>query len=50
MKERFAQPHKIINVHLKGLLNSPSPFGHLSSSRLFYDSVETHITTGDLSH
>ena len=43
LKERFAQPHKIINAHMEALLNVPSPTDHLSSLRLFYDSVETHI-------
>ena len=39
LKERFAQPHKIINA----LLSILSPIDHLNSLRLFYDSVETHI-------
>ena len=43
LKERFAQPHKIINSHMEALLNLSSPTDHLSSLRLFYDSVETHI-------
>ena len=43
LKERFAQPHKIINARMEALLNLPSPTDHLSSLRLFYDSVETHI-------
>ena len=43
LKERFAQPHKIINAHMEALLILPSPTDHLSSLRLFYDSVETHI-------
>ena len=43
LEERFAQPHKIINAHMEALLNLPSPTDHLSSLRLFYDSIETHI-------
>ena len=43
LKERFAQPHQIINAHMEALLNSPSPTDHLSSLRPFYDLVETHI-------
>jgi len=43
LKERFAQPHMIINAHMEALLNLPSPTDHLSSLRLFYDSFETHI-------
>lgn len=43
LKERFAQPHRIINAHMEALLNLPSPTDHLSSLRLFYDSFETHI-------
>ena len=43
LKDRFAQPHKIINAHMEALLNLPSPTNHLSRLRLFYDSVETHI-------
>ena len=43
LEERFAQPHKVINAHMEALLNLPSPTDHLSSLRLFYDSIETHI-------
>jgi len=43
LKERFAQPHKIINAHMEALLILPSPTDHLTSLRLFYNSVETHI-------
>ena len=43
LEERFAQPHKIINAHMEALLNLPLPTDHLSSLRLFYDSIETHI-------
>ena len=43
LEERFAQPHKIINAHMEALLSLPSPTDHLSSLRLFYDSIETHI-------
>ena len=43
LKERFAQPHKIINAQTEALLILPSPTDNLSSLRLFYDSVETHI-------
>ena len=37
LKERFAQPHKIINAHMEALLNSPSPTDHLTSLRPFYN-------------
>ena len=41
LKERSSQPHKIINAPMEALLNIPSPTDHLSSLRLFYNSVET---------
>ena len=43
LKERFGQPNKIQNAHMQALLELPSPTNELSSLRLFYDSVETHI-------
>ena len=43
LQERFAQPHKIINTHMEALLNLPPLTDNLTSLRIFYDSVETHI-------
>ena len=43
LKERFGQSSKIQNAHMQTLLELPGPTNELSSLRLFYDSVETHI-------
>jgi len=43
LKERFGQPHKIVNAHMQALLDIPKPINSLSSLRLFYDLIENHI-------
>ena len=43
LEERYAQPHKLVNAHMKALLEMPSPTNSLASLRIFYDSVESHI-------
>ena len=43
LEERYAQPHKLVNAHMKALLEMPSPTNSLDSLRIFYDSVESHI-------
>ena len=43
LQERFGQSHKIVSAHMQALLDIPKPVNSLSSLRLFYDSVESHI-------
>ena len=43
LQNRFGQPHKLVNAHMKALLNMASPTNNLASLRIFYDSVESHI-------
>ena len=43
LEERYAQPHKLVNAHMKALLEMPSPTNSLASLYIFYDSVESHI-------
>ena len=43
LQSRFGQPHKLVNAHMKALLDMPSPTNNLASLRMFYDSVESHI-------
>ena len=43
LEDRDAQPHKLVNAHMKALLKMPSPTSSLASLRIFYDSVEGHI-------
>ena len=43
LKNRYGQPHKLVNTHLQALLNLPNPSNTLVSLQLFHDSVEGHI-------
>jgi len=43
LEDRYAQPHILVNAHMKALLEMPSPTDNLASLRTFYDSVESHI-------
>ena len=43
LEDRFDQKHKLVNAHMKALLNVASPTYSLTSMRMFYDSVESHI-------
>ena len=43
LKDRYGQPHKIINAHVQALLELPRPANKLTSLRLFYDTIESHV-------
>jgi len=43
LQERYGQHHKIVNAHMQALLEMSSPSNSLSSLRIFYDTVESHI-------
>ena len=43
LEDRYAQPPKLVNTHLKALLEMPSSMSSLASLCIFYDSVEGHI-------
>ena len=43
LQVRSAQPHKMVNAHMKALLEMPSPTNSFASLRIFYDSIEGHI-------
>jgi len=43
LKERFGQPHTIVNAHMQALLDLPNPTNNMTDLRVFYDSVENHI-------
>ena len=43
LQDRFGQLYKLVNAHMKALLNLASTTNSLASLRMFYDSVESHI-------
>jgi hypothetical protein len=43
LRDRFGQPHNIVNAHMQALLEIPPPSEHLDSFLSFYDILETHI-------
>jgi len=43
LMDRCAQPHTLINAHMKALMEMPSPANSLAGLHIFYDSVEAHI-------
>ncbi|MCG8033931.1 MAG: DUF1759 domain-containing protein, partial [Candidatus Thiodiazotropha taylori] len=43
LRERFGQPHKIINAYMQALLEMPRPSKTLQSLQTFYDNLETYI-------
>ena len=43
LRDRFGQPHELINAHMKALVSMTSPTSSLLSLQMFYDSVESHI-------
>ena len=43
LKERFAQPSKIISAHMQALLDIANPANQLTSLQLFYDTMENHV-------
>ncbi len=43
LRERYGQPHKLVNAHMQALLDLTSPTNSLVALQLFHDSVESHI-------
>ena len=43
LQDRFGQPHKLIDAHMKAFMYMASPTNSLSSLHLFYDSIESRI-------
>ena len=43
LRDRFGQPHELVNAHMKALVSMTSPTNNLSSLRMFYDTMESHI-------
>ena len=43
LKDRFGQPHKVINAHMQALLDIKRPNRQLDNLQKFYDTLETHI-------
>ena len=43
LKERYGQTQKIVNAHMQGLLNLPTPRNTLAYLRTFYHSIQSHI-------
>jgi len=43
LKQRFAQPYKLVNAHMQALLNLPKPTNNYSSLQSFYDTIEKHM-------
>lgn len=43
VKERFGHPSKIMSAHMQALLGIASPANQLTSSQLFYDTMDNHI-------
>ena len=43
LRERFGQPHKMINAYMKALLELPAPLSNLYSLRDFHDKSEAYI-------
>ena len=41
--KKYGQPHKIVQAHMKALIEIASPTNLLSSLQLFYDTNELHI-------
>ena len=42
LQNRYGQPHKLISIHMKALIELPSPSNSLTSLQTFYDAVEAH--------
>ena len=42
LKDRYGQPHKLINAHMKALIDLSGPNSSLNSLQLFYDAIEAH--------
>ena len=43
LSERYGQPHKIEEAHIKALSEIGSPSNTLSSLQLFYDTIQAHL-------
>ena len=42
LRQRYGQPHKLINAHMNALLEMHTPTTSPSALQLFYDSIESH--------
>ena len=42
LRQRYGQPHKLINAHMNALIEIPNPANTASALQLFYDSIESH--------
>ena len=43
LKDCYAQSQRIISAHIQALLELPKPSNKLTSLRLFFDTIETHV-------
>ena len=43
LKQRFGQPHKIVNAYMQSLISLPSPTSNIRELKNFYDSMENYI-------
>ena len=43
LKDRYGQPHQIVNAHIQSLVELPKPSNKLASLRLFHDTIESHV-------
>ncbi|XP_063416451.1 uncharacterized protein LOC134698089 [Mytilus trossulus] len=43
LKQRFGQPHKIVNAYMQSLISLPSPSANIRELKNFYDSMENYI-------
>ena len=44
LRQRYGQPHKLINAHMNALLELSNPANSSSDLQLFYDSIESQCT------
>ena len=42
LKERYGEPHKLVDAHMQALIHLSCPTNTLASLQLFYHSVEGH--------
>ncbi|VDI39015.1 Hypothetical predicted protein [Mytilus galloprovincialis] len=43
LKQRFGQPHKIVQTYMQSLISLPSPTSNITHLKKFYDSMENYI-------
>jgi len=43
LKDRFGQPYKLANAHMKVLMNLPKPINSLASLQAFHDKLKSHM-------